>query len=214
MPAVEGAQINLLTNDNLPGPPAPWTVNLFRSNRNVVNESSPFENAEFRARVTYGAGGASNTFDCDLISGVQFEVVCSTIRIDLVSYRPNASNAYTPGVGGMICGAMLGKGSAAAQGLPPTFTTAFQDTTGVYEPLAIVPDFARRVALHTSEPDPTAFGTDTLAMEGGGAQLAVYTIAQYYDQLRQGVWIPAGVSHVDADVTIPARVALQFFLAL
>lgn len=212
MPATEGASVNLIANDNLPGPPAPWTINLFRSNRNVLNESSPFENAEFRARITYGAGGASNTFDCDLISGVQFELVCNTIRIDLVSYAPNSLNPYTPGVGGMICGALIGKGSAASQGLPPTYTTQFSDASPMIE---IIPDFARRVVVVSSEDDPAAFGaTDVLQLEGGGAALSVFNLNQYYDQLRQGVWIPAGASNAVLDISIAHRSALQFLLAL
>jgi len=221
LPATEGALINLIDNPRLPGVPAPWTVNLFRSNKNLSNEASPLQNSDVRARITYGAGGASNTFDCDVLAGMQFELVCNAIKIDLVGYNPCPSNdVYIPGPG-LIVGALVGKGTGSAS-LPVTYTDFFRSSDPLNEGPIVdlqIPDFARSLCFHVNEDDPANLAGCFIAFNTPGTTGKLVSIETLYDQLQseKGIAIPAGVNQVRVDLSAaasPVLWAIQWFLAL
>ena len=219
LPAVEGQAVNLIDNSKLPGPPQPWTINLFRSNKNLANEGSPAQNADVRARITYGAGGASNTFDVDVLAGTQFELVCNSLRVDLVGYNPCPSTGpYVPGPG-LIIGALFGKGSAAPA-LSPTFTTEFfhraEDASVDLE----IPDFARSFNFHTNNTTIADFAGCLITFTTPGVAVKAIDIAEFYKELTSeaGLVLPGGVNQVTinmaANPTPDTFYALQWKLAL
>lgn len=212
MPATPGVLIPCLENAKLPGPPQPWTIHLFRSDRNAINEGDPINNSELRARITYGAGGASSQFECDVISGAQFSLVCNSVRVDFVSYRPNTRPAV-PYLGGqaLIVGAMLGKGACATK-QPVTLTTEFTEDSSWTVP---IPDFARSVAVVTPEDDPATLAGIRLLLQGPAITNG-FDIGLYPDIVRTGVPIAGGLTHATIDNNLVAGngMALQFFLSL
>jgi hypothetical protein len=210
---------------HLPGPPAPWWVQFFRFDRNIVSgELTP--NFELRARVTYGVGGIQNIFEVDLIQGIQFPVVCNAIKVDLVTYNPfpPAADGEPYNAGTVTVGAMFGKGSGGGA-LPPTWTT--QQFSGIVDPgediLAVpLPDFARSVGLRCTEPDVTAPALADISMRfrsSVGLMMQLNLATAYHELISEGgVPIPAGTNEIVLSgpfaSSATAGYALQFFLAL
>lgn len=232
LPSLPGAVVPLVQNQRLPGPPAPIWVSFFRFDRNVLETGelpTDTSNAEIRGRITYGAGGAQNVTEVDIISGVQFPIVCNSIQLDLVTYQPElavldprapVANPYV--TGSLVAGVMMGKG-AGGGALPPTWTSPWVGPGGgenFQELDFVVPDFARSVAFHVNTTDPAVLALIELRFIS--QQLTVLKTLNAdasYGVLTQekGAALPAGVNVVRlfSDVLpVGTRAALQFFLAL
>lgn len=212
---VEGLQIPLFENLALPGPPAPWWVQFFRFDRALDTEESS-SLFELRGRVLYGVGGITNVIECDVMQGIQLPIVCNSINVSLVPYNPRPFDEFTPGP--VTVGAVIGKGGGAGA-LPPTYTTPFEQQVGA-TPLVMtvpLPDFARSICLHTTEPDASALAGATLAFLSSAA-MKVIDVGACYQLLTQekGIAIPAGTNQVVLTTvagTAGEVFGLQFFLA-
>jgi hypothetical protein len=225
----EGEIIGLTESISLPGPPAPLWLNWFRYNRGTPGEFDTAQNFELRGRVIYGVGGAQNAIDVDLISGIQFPIVCNSVTVQFVTYNPYAPGVgavYTPGE--VACGVMFGQG-AGGGALPPTWSSPIFEVdpgTGQFaDNQYVIPDFARSVAVHTSTVDPAVLAKLALVFldYGGGAITTVsmdpalggYALLS----AEKGVPIPTGANSailLGAPVPLPngTRAQLKFFLAL
>lgn len=217
--------IPLVQNQRLPGPPAPVWLAFFRFDRGVNTSGEVgLPNSDIRGRVTYGAGGAQNVFDVDIISGVQFPIVCNSVQVDLVTYAPE-SGPYAAQT--LIAGVTVGKG-AAGTGLPPTYTTeifeSFDESgTQATDYLVAVPDFARSVVLFTSisdVADPLQLGSWKVDFIANSLSVIKrVTAVDAWNALTQekGIPIPAATAQIrvtGASGNVVARSGLQFFLAL
>lgn len=213
----EGEVIPLCEQATLPGPPGSWWLQWFRFNRNLDTELASNGNFELRGRITYGVGGIQNRVEVDVMQGVQVPIVCNSVTVELVTYNPRADAPYE--AGRAIAGCMFGRG-AAGGALPATFTTPFEISAAVVGLTLVVPlpDFARSVCLHTTEPVRASLAGTLLSFIGGGAPLKVVDAAELYPELtrEKGIAIPAGTNQIQ--LTAPAGTAgeyfaLQFFLA-
>lgn len=175
------------------GPPRPRTLNLFRSDAQV----SLGGNADWYASVTYGVGGVSNNFLCDWLRGGQISLVCQTLRVDAIAYRPIGNVAYSPPAGVQLLGAMLSH-TGSAPPRPPTFTTQRTTVpTGDFVDFA-VPDFARWVypGSGSAPPDldsaPTNLFISFFNLGGFALKTAQFTASTQLD----GLQIPGGSTQV------------------
>lgn len=223
----EGTVVPLTETLALPGPPTPVWLNWFRYNRSLGNEFSVTGQYELRGRLIYGVGGAQNQVDVDLLSGIQFPIVCNSLTVQFVPYNPYARQIGAAYVAAdVICGVMFGKG-AGGGALPPTWTCPiFQANSGSGfhggDNQCVVPDFARSVCVATSTTDPVELAKMTLGfLDLGGALIKALSMnpTLSYNVLSQerGVPIPAGTNSVillGGTVTNGIRASLQFFLAL
>jgi hypothetical protein len=224
----EGEIIGLTESIALPGPPKPLWLNWFRYNRGLSTEFDPSQNFELRGRVIYGVGGAQNTIEVDLISGVQFPVVCNSVTVQFVTYNPYAPNvgaAYAAGE--VACGVMFGQGSGGGA-LPPTWSSPIFESDGsgqFIDNQYVIPDFARSMAVHVSTITPAELAKISVAfLDAGGALISSVSMDPAlggYALLSQekGVPIPTGSNSallLGAPATLPpgTRAQMKFFLAL
>lgn len=142
MPPTAGVLIDVLSNDQLHGQPAPVSVHLFRTDASVIPAGG---NSDVRAKITYSGGNVSNEMYCDWNG--QFSLVCSSLRIALETYAPQDGLAYAVPAPAplMVFGALLGLGACPSGGQNPiTYTSAtYYAATGSFNSFS-VPDFARR----------------------------------------------------------------------
>lgn len=219
-PPGEGEVIALTEQLHLPGPPAPWWVQWFRSPRDLENGGVANTNFELRGRITYGVGGGQNVMEVDVIQGIQLPIVCNSIKVDLLTYRPRNDQPYATYP--VIAGAMFGKGAGSGS-LPPTWTSPFFVTVPAPGPglneLVPLAAFARSVILHTSVTDPTLLAGSFLNFGIGAGILKSLDLETCYELLtgESGVPIPAGTNYVVLSINPSVAVnyfALQYRLAL
>jgi hypothetical protein len=228
LPATEGQQVGLLDTGELPGPPRLISVTLFRDHPGLAGGSSVPINADIKARVTYGSGGASNTFDMDWANGGSFAVQAHTLRIDALSARveafslAGADQPYNPnnGLGTRVqfaIGATVGIDGVSPP-LPPSFTPPCRALTVVETQQAYnVPEFARKVI--------PVMGTDVVAtivpanynisISGDVFTLARYNLTTAI--LENGLWLPAAARAVVIEkvgAAPDARTTMNFLLGL
>jgi len=159
------------------GPPHVHSVQLARSDETDGN------NADMRARVTYGCGGIENSFDCDWFHGSQFTLVANSVDVKAVSFAPIGWHAYDPSLGSIALRASVAKGSTSTSSQPLTYTEpqAFLDEAGGAHPFQDFPthDFAKSFTVFLTNDTPggsnpaTPTGV-TLEIMNGGNILAVY----------------------------------------
>ncbi len=209
-PGEAGQSIAVLPkNARLYGPPAVHSVNLFR------NDNSPAQNADVYARVTYGCGGVNNSFDCDWLHGSQFSIVCNTVNIVAVTYRPTDQDPYNAADGFFFLGAAVAKGSTT-RGAPLTFTTQRARIAAAGAHTFPVVDFARRVTacIGPNNNDNPANPTNVTL----GFQTRVGTeIVQYDAQVCAGnamVAVPGGTTSIIVRTPAARDVALVWELGL
>lgn len=139
---VVGSEIQIASLERAPGPTRPIAITLFRSDRDVSTEG----NTDVYAKITYGAGGAQNTFICDWTQGGSLCIPATNVRVTALVYQPALSEIESPTLG-ITLGATLGLG-AVTPSRPPTLTIP-QQLLGIAEPESVltfdIPDFARRV---------------------------------------------------------------------
>jgi hypothetical protein len=177
-------------NNKMYGPPKTVTVNLYRSDEPQIG------NADFRARVTYGVGGASNQFLCDWLAGTQFSITANNVSVDAVSYAPDAQSAYAPdNVDGFFLGAMVTEGASPSVGL--TYTEPLQSVTTGNVLNFDAPDFAKRIMVHSAlKLDYTAPTGIFLEFISGGVLIAEYDLRVMGAYLDGGILIPGGCRHI------------------
>ncbi len=156
-------------NTRLYGPPAVHTVQLSRG------DETPATNADVRARVTYGCGGANNSFDCDWLHGSQFSLVCNSISVRAVTYAPRSTAAYDAGTGSVFLAASVAKGSSTPP-LPLTYTEPRVTMQNLEVTDYPVRDFVKSVVLHVqNNNDPAiAEAIDVEFLDAGGGSNAKY----------------------------------------
>jgi len=155
LPAVEGQVVAVLgKNTIMYGPPAVHSVQLARG------DETPASNADVRARVTYGCGGTTNTFDCDWLHGAQFALVCNSVSVAAVSYAPSSLVAYQPADGAIFLSASVCKGSTQQGRCPLSYTEAMGQLPGPGAlSFPIARDFTREVVVHLPNNDDPAVPT-------------------------------------------------------
>jgi hypothetical protein len=82
-----------------------------------------------------------------------------------------------------------------------------------------IPDFARKVVLHTTETDPAVLANSRLFFNNPGITIKALNLQQVYSQLTgEGVPIPSGTNQVRLQTAAPVapgtQFSLQFLLAL
>jgi len=205
-------------NTKMHGPPHVHSVQLARSDETSGN------NADMRARVTYGCGGIENSFDCDWFHGSQFTLVANSVDVKAVSFAPVGWHAYDPALGSLSLRASVAKGSINQSSQPLTYTEpqAFlTDTTAPATAFADFPvrDFAKSFTVHltndTPNSDPNTPTGVLLEILNGGNILAVYD-AQVCAGGRV-VPLPGfttAVRIVNTSATLPVIPTLVWFLGL
>jgi hypothetical protein len=191
--SLAAAPIPIFSLDEQRGPPRPRTLNLFRSDAQLV---PGIYNADFYASITYGIGGVLNNFLCDWSRGGQISIVCETLRVDAVAYQPVSDLDYTPPSGTQILGAMLShEGSAPPR--PPTFTTQRAFLPSGFTTDFVVPDFARWVypSLGPSPPEPAAPTGSILSCRNFSA-FVLKEVELTEATLLQGVQLPGGTTEI------------------
>jgi hypothetical protein len=197
-------------NTRLYGPPAVHSVSLSRGDELIP------QNAEVRARVTYGCGGIENSFDCDWMHGVQFCLVCNAVSVKAVTYQQSLAVPYYAVGAAVFLGAMVAKGTVA-RGAPVTYTESTANLPASPDPgfLYTVPDFAREVIVHVSgNNDPGTASGVLFSFINQGSGVTV----QYDAQVCAGgraVTIPAGSTEIRVFCTGAAKLlTLQWLLGL
>ncbi len=212
-PPTEGFILGISENSEIPGPPRSIGVTLFRNSLPV--ENSP-NNADVKALITYGSGGASNTFQMDWALGGSFALQANTFRLDAISFRPRLNSVntlafpYDPGpipgggpIGQTILGFTMGINGSAPP-LPPTFTTPgfyLNADGGPTQYTAPVPPFARRVFVQLEVQDPSGSGTLPPPVSADYVirldSVSAPTVFPLTDDIRiHGLYLPAGVQSV------------------
>ncbi len=165
LPGDPGQIVSVLgKNTIMYGPPAVHSVQLARG------DETPAVNSDVRARVTYGCGGMTNTFDCDWLHGQQFTLVCNSVSVAAVSYAPRSKAPYDPGTGAVFLGVAVCKGSShAASAL--TYTEprdTMQDAEIDDYP---VRDFVREICVHLDNNDDPSVATNVHVqlLDAGGS---------------------------------------------
>jgi len=191
------------------GPPQVHSLQLYR------NDNSPAQNADVRARVTYGCGGANNSFECDWLHGAQLSLVCNTINVEAVTYTPTDQDPYDPSGGQFFLGAVVAKGSVT-RGAPLTFTTQRVHIAAAGSHDFPIVDFARRVTCcigPNNNDNPQTATNVTL-----GFQTRVGTeIVQYDAQVCAGntmIAIPGGTTSIRVRCVAARDIALVWELGL
>jgi hypothetical protein len=213
LPSKEGGVITIFNRDRLYGPPKERLLHLYRSNRIHITG----QNSDVYAHVTYGVGGAQNEFFCDW--GGHVPLVCDSIRVDAVSYRPFNDAAF-PYVASQNLvtnfGALLGN-VGSSPSLPPTLTTDVQQLNNAPSTINYeLPDFARKVVLNLTEfPIVPAAGIDfRLIFNQQGFQGKI--IAASAELYENGILIPGwcdSITVVNASGN-GTRVSLTYILGL
>ncbi len=186
----EGNEIPIASLEKAPGPTRPIAVTLFRSDRDVTTEG----NTDVYALITYGAGGAQNTFRCDWTQGGSLCIPATNIRVSALVYSPAEGEASSP-TAGITLGVTFGLGPVTPS-RPPTFTTPIRllDITEPDSVLAFdVPDFARRVypliGLDSANLSQLLFELRT------GANVAIISRVLTAESLLQGFPVPGACTH-------------------
>lgn len=209
-PATSGKEVAVLAkNTGMYGPPHVHSVQLFRS------DNTPAQNADVRARVTYGCGGVNNSFDCDWLHGAQFSLVCNSLSINAVSYTPTDQDPYDPTDGYFFLGALAAKGGLA-QGAPLTYTTQRVSIAAAGARDFPIVDLARRVTVlvgPNDNNDPAIPTNVTLTFQSAvGVSLVEYD-AQVCAGSRM-VPIPGGTTSVRIRCAAQRDIALIWELGL
>ena len=144
MPTQSGTTFSVATGSQLPGPPRMHTIQLFRNDVRAAN------NADVYAKVSYGVGGANNSFLLDWSAGAQFSMTANSVRVDAVTYAPDGGTAYTPSAAQLILGATIGQGSIG-HGPVLTLTEATKVINAGAGFQWAIPPFARAVIVRTSD---------------------------------------------------------------
>lgn len=186
-PKTAGQVLGVLPKNNrMYGPPKTVTVNLYRSDDPQIG------NADFRARVTYGVGGATNQFFCDWNAGTQFTITANNVSVDAVSYAPDGLAAYqADNVDGFFLGAMVTEGASPAVNL--TYTEPLTEIPHGATVNFQAPDFAKRLLVHSAlKLDYTAATNIFLQFISGTVTVAEYDLRVMGDNLSDGILIPGG----------------------
>lgn len=175
LPGDAGAVVQVLGKNTLfYGPPAVHSIQLGRSDE--VNAG----NADVRARISYGCGGARNSFDVDWVHGAQFSIVCNTVSVDAVTYAPISGLPYDAASASVALVALVTKGTVAQGRCPATYTEPQRVLANAPDPASFVtlpfPDFAREVTVHlANNNDPaTPTGVTLTFLNSGAQEFAVY----------------------------------------
>lgn len=215
LPATENQVMAVLPkNTGLYGPPAVHSLQLGRS------DDVDAENADVRARITIGCGGVENSFDCDWVHGLQLALVCNSISVQAVTYRPILEVPYSTSDAAVALKAMVAKGTTTQGRCPATYTEARIVLENAPDPASFVdytfPDFARELTVHLANNNNPATATGvTVTFFNEGAQ----DLATYDGQVFAGgrsVPIPGGANKVRISNASggPKVVTAQWFLGL
>jgi hypothetical protein len=178
------------------GPPLVRSVLCWASSNVGAN------NADLRLSVEFGVGGFTQSFLADFQNGQQFAIVCNTLRLNVVGFRPNADAPYEVGTGIIKAGAVVAIGSTT-RGQPLYLSEARITLDAADDPPPAntgesyaVPPLAKRFRVNVIGNDDPAVDTlvNFIFEYGGGTEME-------FDCRMFGVadaWmaIPAGVQFV------------------
>src|SRR5262245_20407653 len=191
IPSTAGVIIPVFSNDQLDGFPRARCVHLYRSDNELLHSGGG--NNGFRLKCTYGQGGVQNQFFADWQSGGNFSLPCTTLRIEALSYAPNAESPYSTFAGDVVLGAMVGYEGMTTPRDPLTFTTERVELAAGESALAVVPDFARRV-IPQIDLGNTTYADVEFALLNNGPR---WEAGQFFAAIaRDGVPITGGVTRV------------------
>lgn len=223
IPVAEGSEQSIFETADIPGAPAVHVVNLFRSDAVFTGST----NSQVRARITYGIGARQNTFDCDWTQGAQFALVANYVRVNFVTYAPNADAAYVGGGKPIVLGAGIARGNAS-KSHALSYTYPQLTITNAAAPadryIVEVPDFAQALVLHARDlaGAAPAAGAITVQFRATSSQIiAQWDGLRMQDFAGEGLRIPGGTVEVRILNTTAApppdtgfRVTPQFILGL
>src|SRR4051812_395799 len=171
------------------GPPRPRTLHFFRSDAQL--EVGIF-NADIYASIVYGVGGIQNQFFCDWTRGGQLSLVCVSLRVEAVIYKPGQAPPYLPPGGTQTLGCLLSE-TGSAPPRPPTFTTQSAILPDGAKASFLVPDFARWVFPGGNDVDMTASTVDFRNL----SSTVLKTMALTPALAQLGTPLPGGTSQID-----------------
>jgi len=174
LPESEGKVVSILAkNTHMYGPPAVHSVQVARGDGTVP------ANADVRGRVSYGCGGAYNSFEFDWIHGAQFSLVCNSLTLEAVTYAPRALSPYQASGASVFLAAAVAKGTTVSQAqLTYTEPGVILDTglgnTATYDAV----DFARAVTVFNIRNDDPSVPTGIILdfIDLGGSLITRYDI--------------------------------------
>jgi hypothetical protein len=211
-PLSAGSIIQVLPKlDRMYGPPAVHSIQLARG------DSTPLQNAEVRARVSYGCGGVNNSFDCDWQHGVQFALVCNSVNVSAVTYAPAADLAYATAGGSFFLGASVSKGTTESGAWPLTYTESTATLgLGTGADFPAQRDFTRGVTVHLLDNNNPATPTGVIAhFLSFGVELARYDLQVFAG--GRAIPVPGGTTDLLINNTagpVNAKLTVQWFLGL
>ncbi len=197
--------------DRMFGPPAVHSVQLARG------DQTPLQNAEVRARISYGCGGVNNSFDCDWQHGAQFTLVCNSLNVSAVTYAPAADLAYNTAGGSFFLGCTVAKGTTDNGGHSLTYTEPTATLAlGTGADFSAARDFARAVTVHLLDNNNPATATGLVAhFLSFGVELARYDLQVFAG--GRSVPVPGGTTDILINNTAGpanAKLTVQWFLGL
>jgi hypothetical protein len=141
-PAGAGQRNGVAALDFTPGPPRVYTVGMLRALTAIASG-----NCDVRAIITYGVGAVQNSLVCDWISGCHLSLLASYIKVDCITYAPDADAAYSVGATDYLdVSAAFGAGSHG-HGPPITYTEPVRELAHSGNLHIIPPEFARAFTL-------------------------------------------------------------------
>lgn len=222
MPATAGEVRTVLKTGPLPGPPRLHTVQLFR------DDTRSAQNADVRAKISYGVGGVNNSFLCDWVAGAQFGLVASDLQVDAVSMQPSLITPYDPSTAEIILSATVGSGGVG-HGPPIVLSEASQNLAAAASVDFDVPDFARAFTVRgidtalgagvdRTNSNPAFLTNVSASAFTVGAQILYFVDLQIFAGAAgaHGVPIPAGTSKIRIlnQSANPWRISLSWMLSL
>lgn len=202
LPASSGALVQVLSNPSIAGDAVPIGVHLFKPDRVAPSVS---ENADARAKITYGSGAAENSFFCDW--DAQFSLVCQRITVELQTYPPLSEDVEPYAASAtreVIFGALIGRGACPSGGADSLGFTSDGVLVGAASQVVYdIPDFARRYYPVVSK-DPVSGGVMPSGAELANMTVALLNQATYQlsvvalseDILARGLPIPGGIARI------------------
>jgi hypothetical protein len=191
MPLQAGVRLSVFDGSQIPGPPRVQTIILARD-----PQSTPGDNADFRALIEYGVGGLVDNFVCDWTRGTQITLVANWVRVNAISYAPNSLAPYKADDGRVTISAGVAEGTARSASTV-TLTDSLRELNDGGDEDIAVPDFARALAIKFEfiggvMPTPSDVG---FSFQAGTNPLARYT-AEDMNLAFGGVLIPGGSNFI------------------
>jgi hypothetical protein len=199
---------------NLPewGEPRVWTVSLGINFSENAWPGTP-RGFDVVGEVSFGVGGATETFEVDWLAGTVFSVPMNAISINAFWASPETASSGSSRPEDVKLSVILGRGGRGG-GLPPTKFAALLNgepyvtlvDNAVVEPVARIPRFAKRLFLAALDRDDltSLLGSNNFvrffsAPDPGASAFATGTFQIDATSLRTGIVVPAFSKYVSIE---------------